>query len=84
MHLHPFSLITYFVHEQRAPSFVLTRFLGVDKGKLVFEVGSQQMTIAPSSLESNRYFRIRPQTDLLSCFKKINNNDVKVQMSIYS
>ena len=39
-HAHPFSPLTYFVYEQRAPSFVLTRFLGVYKGKLGFEVAS--------------------------------------------
>ena len=37
--LHPFSLLTDFLSiEQRAPSFVLARFLGVYKGKLAFEV----------------------------------------------
>ena len=38
MYLHPLLLLIYFVHEQGAPSFVLTRFLSVYKGNLTFEV----------------------------------------------
>ena len=48
MHVHPFSLLTYFVHEQKAPSFVLTRFIGVYKGKLAFEVASRQNDHRPA------------------------------------
>ena len=51
MYLHPFSLLTYLVHEQRAPSFVLTQFLGVYKGKLAFDVASRQNDHRPAILD---------------------------------
>ena len=74
MPLDLFSLLTSFVHDQSAASFV-TRFLGIYKGKLAFEVGSRQTTIAPLSWiwgaslkqwKANRFFRIKCQVDILS------------------
>ena len=46
MHLDLFLPLTYFVHEQKAPSFVLTQFLGVYNEKSAFDVTNRQMTIA--------------------------------------
>ena len=51
MHLHPFSLLAYIVHEQRASSFVLTRFLGVYKDKIAFEVVSRRNDHRPAILD---------------------------------
>ena len=81
--LHPFSLLTYFVHEQRVPSFVLTGFLGVYKGKLAFEVASRQNDHRPAILDLGSIAEKQTSTSQLSVKQNEEEKAKNVTASLF-